>query len=205
MKPRTLKLNAHRTLEYYTPEDVQAMLAQQTPPAAAMLAAAAVPSNLTEWLAREMPAGTVIGEPQWWANMIARRFAQFAATQAPPAGAVPVQNREPTRTGLAAQLYDSAQLSTLPEWCRDLLRKAADNESELLPLIRQLTDALEATQAPPAAAVPDVDAETKAWAAWTAEHPGSKWTAAEAFGFRRAFIDGYRAAMLAAAERKGVE
>ena len=77
------------------------------------------------------------------------------AVQAPPAAAVPVQNREPTRTGLAAQLYDSAQLSTLPEWCRDLLRKAADNESELLPLIRQLTEALEATQAPPAAAVPD--------------------------------------------------
>jgi hypothetical protein len=54
---------------------------KQAPPAAE------VPENFAEWLAREMPAGTVIGDPHWWANLIARRFAQFAAKQAPPAAA----------------------------------------------------------------------------------------------------------------------
>ena len=76
-----------------------------------------------------------------------------ALKEAPPAAAVPVQNHEPTRTGLAAQLYDSAQLSTLPGWCRDLLRKAADNEQELLPIIQRLTAELEARIAP--VAVPE--------------------------------------------------
>jgi len=41
----------------------------------------AVPADFTEWLAREMPAGTVIGDPHWWAKLIARRFAQFAANK----------------------------------------------------------------------------------------------------------------------------
>ena len=67
-------------------------------------------------------------------------FADERARQ-PAALAVPAQNREPTRTGLASQCYDSAQLSTLPKWCRDLLAKAADALSE-------------AQQ--PAAAVPEV-------------------------------------------------
>jgi hypothetical protein len=35
---------------------------------------------LAEWIAREMPAGTVIGDPAWWAARIAR-----AAHQAAPA------------------------------------------------------------------------------------------------------------------------
>jgi hypothetical protein len=37
----------------------------------------AAPSDveaLAEWLAREMPAGTVIGDPKWWADRIARRL-----------------------------------------------------------------------------------------------------------------------------------
>ena len=42
---------------------------------------AAVPADFAEWLAREMPAGTVIGDPHWWANLIARRYAQFAAKE----------------------------------------------------------------------------------------------------------------------------
>jgi len=41
----------------------------------------AVPAGFAEWLAREMPAGTTIGDPQWWAKLIARRFAQFAANK----------------------------------------------------------------------------------------------------------------------------
>ncbi|WP_353189124.1 hypothetical protein, partial [Pseudomonas sp.] len=56
----------------------------------------------------------------------------YLAPQAQPA-AVPVQNRAPTRTGLASQCYDVAQLSTLPAWCRDLLAKAADALSEAQP------------------------------------------------------------------------
>lgn len=35
----------------------------------------------------------------------------------------------PQRTGLVAQLYDSAQLSTLPGWCRKLLERAAEEIS----------------------------------------------------------------------------
>lgn len=59
--------------------DVADQLATQAPPAAA------VPTDFAEWLAREMPAGTVIGDPHWWANLIARRYAQFAAYSAPVA------------------------------------------------------------------------------------------------------------------------
>lgn len=29
-------------------------------------------SNLIDWLRREMPAGTVIGSPDWWAKRIAK-------------------------------------------------------------------------------------------------------------------------------------
>jgi len=45
---------------------------------------AAVPADFTEWLASEMPAGTVIGDPHWWAKLIARRFAQFANKETQP-------------------------------------------------------------------------------------------------------------------------
>lgn len=33
-----------------------------------------VDSTFAEWLASEMPAGTVIGDPTWWANRIARQY-----------------------------------------------------------------------------------------------------------------------------------
>ena len=63
----------HDTLWSYhdLPEKVSALKQAQQP-------AAAVPAGFVDWLAREMPAGTVIGDPQWWAKLIARRFAQFA-------------------------------------------------------------------------------------------------------------------------------
>jgi len=32
-------------------------------------------ADFTEWLAREMPGGTVISDPRWWAPRIARRLA----------------------------------------------------------------------------------------------------------------------------------
>lgn len=34
--------------------------------------------RFAEWLAHEMPAGTVIGDPAWWANRIARQYAKRA-------------------------------------------------------------------------------------------------------------------------------
>lgn len=33
-------------------------------------------NEFTEWLAREMPPGTVISDPRWWAPRIAARFAE---------------------------------------------------------------------------------------------------------------------------------
>ena len=62
--------NAEYPGEHVVVKYVRADLAQQP--------AAAVPAGFVDWLAREMPAGTVIGDPQWWAKLIARRFAQFA-------------------------------------------------------------------------------------------------------------------------------
>ena len=34
--------------------------------------------TFAEWLAHEMPAGTIIGDPAWWANRIARQYAKRA-------------------------------------------------------------------------------------------------------------------------------
>lgn len=51
-------------------------------------------SEFSDWLAREMPPGTVISDPRWWAPRIAARF---ATTQPPkPAGAVPLPETLPT-------------------------------------------------------------------------------------------------------------
>lgn len=47
--------------------------------------------SFAEWLATEMPAGTVIGDPAWWANRIARQYAKrrsLAETQAQGGGEV---------------------------------------------------------------------------------------------------------------------
>lgn len=44
-------------------------------------------SDFSDWLAREMPPGTVISDPRWWAPRIAARFATPQPPQ--PAGAVP--------------------------------------------------------------------------------------------------------------------
>ena len=44
----------------------------------------AVDSTFAEWLASEMPAGTVIGDPMWWANRIARQY-QVRCTPRHPA------------------------------------------------------------------------------------------------------------------------
>lgn len=39
-------------------------------------------ADFAAWLAREMPAGTIIGDPLWWAPRIARRAAQLLQRQA---------------------------------------------------------------------------------------------------------------------------
>lgn len=41
-------------------------------------------ATFAEWLATEMPAGTIIGDPAWWANRIAR---QYAVRSSQPASA----------------------------------------------------------------------------------------------------------------------
>ena len=40
-------------------------------------------ADFAAWLAREMPAGTIIGDPLWWAPLIARRAAELLQRQAP--------------------------------------------------------------------------------------------------------------------------
>lgn len=41
------------------------------------------PAVFTEWLCREMPAGTIIGDANWWAKRILRRFIPQAAAPKP--------------------------------------------------------------------------------------------------------------------------
>ena len=40
-----------------------------------------VDASFDEWLAKEMPAGTVIGDPSWWADRIARQYSKRTAQQ----------------------------------------------------------------------------------------------------------------------------
>lgn len=113
------------------------------------------------------------------AGVLARIDGQIAAaTQSPPAAAV--QNREP-RTGIASQCYDSAQLSTLPAWCRDLLAKAADALSE----------------APPAALAVPEPAFRLTW------RDGQYRVSKPNIGDTDCYTTEQVRAMLAAAERKG--
>lgn len=44
-----------------------------------------VAESFADWLAREMPAGTVIGDPAWWAVKIGRAFAAAPASPQPVA------------------------------------------------------------------------------------------------------------------------
>ena len=48
-----------------------------TTPAASGLELPDVREQFTEWLAREMPAGTVISDPRWWAPKIIRAFHDY--------------------------------------------------------------------------------------------------------------------------------
>ena len=46
-------------------------------------------AEFADWLAKEMPAGTVIGDPAWWANRIARQYSKRARQPAPVVPALP--------------------------------------------------------------------------------------------------------------------
>ena len=43
-------------------------------------------ATFAEWLATEMPAGTIIGDPAWWADRIARQYAKRCAPPSAPVG-----------------------------------------------------------------------------------------------------------------------
>ena len=47
-----------------------------------------------EWLATEMPAGTVIGDPAWWAGRIARQYAKRCAPPSAPVGVEAISDEE---------------------------------------------------------------------------------------------------------------
>ena len=48
--------------------------------------------TFAEWLATEMPAGTIIGDPAWWADRIARQHAKRCAPPSAPVGVEAVFN-----------------------------------------------------------------------------------------------------------------
>lgn len=43
----------------------------------------AVPEQFKEWFLREVPEGTIIGNPEWWADRIAKRFMSAPAPMVP--------------------------------------------------------------------------------------------------------------------------
>lgn len=65
--------------------DAKASMARQRAAASAPKAELTAP-DFAAWLAREMPAGTVIGDPAWWAPRIARAALAQAAPVAVPEG-----------------------------------------------------------------------------------------------------------------------
>jgi hypothetical protein len=54
--------------------------------------------GFADWLEREMPEGTVIGDPLWWASKIADYLARYGTAQPAP---VPVGERLPQSDDLA--------------------------------------------------------------------------------------------------------
>lgn len=76
-------------------------------------------SVLREYMLREMPSGTVINDPTWWAPRIARAIAAAAPQpsdnlqQASTAQVEPAKVREPTETEMAAMLSNISKLGIL--------------------------------------------------------------------------------------------
>jgi len=59
--------------------------------------------EFAQWLAREMPAGTVIGDPQWWAPRIARNAIRRFLDSPDLARPIPVAERLPTAADCDAE------------------------------------------------------------------------------------------------------
>jgi hypothetical protein len=77
-------------------------------------------ANFSEWLAREMPAGTVIGDPGWWAPRIAAELLTIAADlkEVEP---VPVSERPWERDGWCDKegmcwMGDAGGRGFVPSW-----------------------------------------------------------------------------------------
>lgn len=72
------------------------------------------------WLAREMPPGTIIGDPHWWAPRIARRAASLLKLQAAPVPLLPeaAQVIEPTQHTILVPASVPVPVSERP-WERD--------------------------------------------------------------------------------------
>ena len=92
-----------------------AALAQQEPqpPAAAEVADESWYPDFADWLEREMPEGTVIGDPLWWASKIADRIIAADLPQR--------QHGQPEPEGLT----DEQIMELMPQQMRDDLSHAA--------------------------------------------------------------------------------
>ena len=89
-------------------------------------AAPAVPEGFAEWLSREMPAGTVINDPAWWAPRIVRALAATPSPQIAEVAELPPR-REPHST----DTRDQAHLAEGWNACLDAIaasRRAAGGE-----------------------------------------------------------------------------
>lgn len=77
--------------------------------------------TFAEWLATEMPAGTVIGNPAWWANRIARQYRMRSGIT------------NPQDASAVAKLDEvSAYVIKLAEECDDLYGRAvADRDDDM--------------------------------------------------------------------------
>ena len=77
-------------------------------------------TNFTEWLAREMPPGTVIGDPRWWAPKIIRAFhdyrtVAFTTRPAPVRDGFVMLPLEPTEAMLEAARARIKEVTTIIE------------------------------------------------------------------------------------------
>lgn len=71
--------------DYETTRKAERILSEALIPAEAQVQGGG-DSTFAEWLASEMPAGTVIGDPAWWADRIARQYAKRSAPPSAPVG-----------------------------------------------------------------------------------------------------------------------
>lgn len=110
-------------------------IAQPQPPAEAQPA----DQTFAEWLVSEMPAGTVIGDPAWWAGRIARQYAKRTSPPSAPVGveAMPGLRRE--LSGIVRR-GDAGMVSIEPNEAAAILvalaqQPAAVDTSWLLPIL----------------------------------------------------------------------